>query len=139
MEQVLIFQIGPEHLAIEAAKIHKISEPMESVRVPSSPDYVLGIVNFRGMVIPVVDLRKRLGVEPAADQTETMVVIVEEDNRKMGLVVDRVIGLRQIRPESIEKHPQLLATKFDKEFFKGIARLPEFPVLLLDLKKLLLK
>ncbi len=139
MEQVLVFQIGPEYLAIDAAKTHQIAEPMESVRVPGSPDYVLGIVSFRGMVIPVVDLRKRLGVEPAPDQTQTMVVIVEEENRRLGLVVDRVVGLRRIQPQSVEKHPQLLATKFDKEFFKGIARLPEFPVLLLDLKKLLLK
>jgi purine-binding chemotaxis protein CheW len=139
MEQILVFQIGPERLAFDAAKIHQVSEPIETVRVPGSPEYITGIVNFRGMVIPVIDLRKRLGLGPAADQSETMMIVAEENERRLGLVVDRVIGLRQIRAQAIEKTAQLLATKFDKEFFTGIVRLPECPVLLLDLKKLLTK
>ncbi len=139
MEQIVIFQIGPEYLGIKAVKVHQISEPIEAVRIPNIPDYILGIINFRGTVIPLIDLKRRLEVEPTTNQKEQMMIIAEEEGRKAGLIVDRVIGLKQIPVESLEVHPQLIATKFEKEFFQGIARLPEYPVFLLDLKKIMTK
>lgn len=139
MEQILIFQVGPEYLGLEAVKIHQISDPMKPVRVPNAPVHILGIANFRGAVIPVIDLRRRLGIEPLDRQAEPMMIVAEEATRKVGLVVDRVVGLKRIKPEAIDSHPQLVSTKFDREFFRGVCRLTEYPVFLLDLKKILTK
>ncbi len=139
MEQILIFQIGLEQIGLEATKVHQITEPTEAVRVPGAAEYITGIINFRGDVIPVIDLRKRLGVKPGVKPEDQMTIIAEEAGRKLGLIVDRIIGLRQIKSTMVEYQPQLVATEFDKEFFKGIVRLEELPVLILDLKKLLLK
>ena len=139
MEQILIFQIGPEYLGLEAIKILQVSEPMTPVRVPTTPEYISGIANFRGSVIPVIDVRKRLGIAVQPNQSEPMMIVAEEEDRKIGLIVDRVVGLRQIKIETLAAHADLVATKTEKDFFKNIARLPEYPVFVLDLKKILTK
>jgi purine-binding chemotaxis protein CheW len=137
MNAMIVFRIGEEYIGVDITQVREVTEVHKPVMVPKSPDFLLGIVNVRGNVIPVVSLRKRLGL--GGDETGNLLLIVEENGRVAGLQVDELFGSKKIVETKINRRAELLATKKEKDFFMGVYEDEEKPVLMLNLGKTLSK
>jgi purine-binding chemotaxis protein CheW len=132
--QLVVFQLGVEFYGVEISCIHEIVRMQKVTRVPRAPAFVEGVINLRGKVIPVIDLRHRFGL-PAADHTRaSRIVVVEIGDQVVGLVVDGVSEVLRINPALIEP-PSPVVAGIDSEYLRGIARLPDRLVILLDLDR----
>jgi len=134
---IIVFRIGDEHIGVDIGKVLEVTEAQNPVVVPRSKDFILGLVNVRGEVIPVVSLRKRLGIK--GNEESNFMLIVEDDGRVAGLKVDALFGTKKIKEEKINKRSELLSTRKEKNFFLGVYETEEKPILILNLVKTLSK
>ncbi|MEN6386442.1 MAG: chemotaxis protein CheW [Phycisphaerales bacterium] len=136
----LTFALGSEEYGLEILKVREIIGYMEITAVPQTPSYVKGVINLRGQVIPVVDLRSKFGMEIAKVTEETCIIVVEihQDGRKFstGIVVDHVQEVLDIDGENIEEAPQFGAS-VNTDFILGIGKVSESVKILLDIDKVL--
>ena len=136
-QQLVLFDLANEHYGIEIATVDGIIKMQEVVSVPHAPSFVEGVTNLRGSVLPVIDLRKRFGMPPAAASNDTRIVVVNlESTRKVGMIVDAVTEVLTIPEDSIEPTPPIVST-IDSSFIIGIAKVDERLVILLDLASVL--
>jgi purine-binding chemotaxis protein CheW len=103
----LTFGLGGEEYGFEIQKVREIIGLLATTAVPGMPDYMLGVINLRGKVIPVVDLRLKFGMTRAEATSETCIVVVDVRDTQTGVVVDRVSEVLDIRGEDIEDAPQM--------------------------------
>ncbi|MEN6336179.1 MAG: chemotaxis protein CheW [Phycisphaerales bacterium] len=136
----LTFALAREEYGLEILKVREIIGYIDVTAVPQTPDYVKGVINLRGQVIPVVDLRSKFRMETAEVTEETCIIVVEiaESGRKFntGIVVDRVKEVLDIAGANIEDAPQFDAS-VDTDFILGIAKVGESVKILLDIDKVL--
>jgi purine-binding chemotaxis protein CheW len=136
----LTFALGSEEFGLEILKVREIIGYMEITAVPQTPSYVKGVINLRGQVIPVVDLRAKFSMETAKITEETCIIVVEihQDGRKFstGIVVDHVQEVLDIDGENIEEAPQF-GSSVNTDFILGIGKVGESVKLLLDIDKVL--
>jgi purine-binding chemotaxis protein CheW len=134
--QLVVFDLGGEHFGVDIVAVDGIVDMMEITRVPQSPEFVEGVTNLRGSILPVIDLRKRLKL-PVLDRTkETRIVVVNMDGLKVGMVVDAVSEVLTISDDVIEPPPPSI-TSVDTAFITGIAKVAPRLIILLDLVKVL--
>ena len=134
--QLVVFDLGGEHFGVDIVAVDGIVDMMEITRVPQSPEFVEGVTNLRGSILPVIDLRKRLRL-PVLDRTkETRIVVVNMDGLKVGMVVDAVSEVLTISDDVIEPPPPSI-TSVDTAFITGIAKVAPRLIILLDLVKVL--
>jgi len=134
--QLACFRIGTEMYALDIMRIKEIIRPQRLTPVPKAPEFVEGVINLRGTVIPVVDLRKRFENTEAMIGQKTRVIICSLSNRLLGLVVDEVAEVRRFSRKEIQPAPHFLKGK-DAEFFIGVCRRDDDLILLLNLDKIL--
>jgi len=136
----LTFALAREQYGLEILKVREIIGYIDVTAVPQTPDYVKGVINLRGQVIPVVDLRSKFGMEPAEVTEETCIIVVEiaQSGRKFntGIVVDRVQEVLDIADANIEDAPQFDAS-VDTDFILGMAKVGESVKILLDIDRVL--
>ncbi|MEN6576335.1 MAG: chemotaxis protein CheW [Phycisphaerales bacterium] len=136
----LTFALGAEEYGLEILKVREIIGYMDITAVPQTPSYVKGVVNLRGQVIPVVDLRAKFGMETTevTDQTCIIVVEISQTGRKFntGIIVDRVQEVLDIAGTNIEEPPQFGAS-VDTDFILGMAKVGESVKILLDIDRVL--
>ncbi len=133
--QVVSFNIGTEEYAVDILDVQEIIRMVEITPVPKAPYYVEGVINLRGKVIPIVDLRLRFGL-PAAERTkETRIVVVDISRIIIGLVIDSVSEVLRIPSSLIEPPPT--GKQGGAEFYKGVGRVDGRLLILLDLNRLL--
>ena len=136
----LTFALGSEEYGLEILKVREIIGYMEITAVPQTPSYVKGVINLRGQVIPVIDLRTKFGMETANITEETCIIVVEirQDGRKFstGIVVDHVQEVLDIDGENIEEAPQFGST-VNTDFILGIGKVGNSVKILLDIDKVL--
>ncbi len=133
--QVACLRIGAELYAIDIMRIKEIIRPLKLTPVPKAPPFVEGVINLRGAVIPVVDLRKRF--EQSADVTrKTRVIICTVEKKIIGLVVDEVTEVRRYSRQEVLPTPRFLKGR-GADFFSGVCRREDDLVLLLNLKMIL--
>jgi len=146
-EQLVVFELGGEAYGINVAYVQSIIPMQDIVTVPGAPAFVEGVVNLRGAVVPVIDLRARFGLSlPAAatpensdktGQRKAVIVIVEFNKLQVGLIVDKVTEVVKIAEAAIEPPSPLLAS-VDTAYLRGIGKLAnERVVILLDLSRVL--
>jgi purine-binding chemotaxis protein CheW len=134
--QLVVFQLGAEFYGVEIARVHEIIRLQTVTRVPRAPVFVEGVINLRGKVIPVVDLRRRFGL-PLADHTRaSRIVVVELGDQVVGVVVDGVSEVLRVNGATVEP-PSPVVAGVDSEYIHGIAKLDERLVILLDLDRVL--
>ena len=134
--QLVVFQLGAELYGVEISRVHEIIRLQAVTRVPRTPTFVEGVINLRGKVIPVVDLRRRFGL-PAAEHTRaSRIVVVEIGDQVVGIIVDGVSEVLRVSSGTIEP-PSPVVAGLDSEYIHGIAKLPERLVILLDLERIL--
>lgn len=136
--QLVRFNIGEEVFGVDILKVQEINRMAEITRVPNAPDYVEGVINLRGKVIPIIDLRARLGMEQKEFDKETRIIVVELEDKVIGFIVDSVNEVLRIN-KSITEPPPPMVAGIDSEFITAIAKLSERLIILLDLEKILTK
>lgn len=134
--QIVMFSLGSEEYAIHILKVHEVVRMKEITRVPNSPSYVEGVINLRGSVIPVVNLRRKFGLAGMENNEYTRIMIMDIQGIAMGLVVDSVSEVLRI-PSSAFKPAPPMASGISAEFIKGIATLDKRLIILLDMDTLL--
>jgi purine-binding chemotaxis protein CheW len=132
------FYVGDEEYAVY---IHNVREiyPMTDIRkIPKAPKFVEGVICLRGIIIPIIDLRKRFDMTPT-DLTKTVskILIVELDKNLIGLIVDNVSEVMNFYLDEIEKAPPMFASNIDSQYIQGVAKIEDKLVILLDIEKLL--
>jgi len=134
--QLVVFQLGAELYGVEISRVHEIIRLQSVTRVPKAPGFVEGVINLRGKVIPVVDLRRRFGL-PTADHTRaSRIVVVELGDQVVGIVVDGVSEVLRVNTATVEP-PSPVVAGIDSEYLHGIAKLTDRLVILLDLDRIL--
>jgi len=143
----LNLRLGDEHYGVEILRVREIIGMLDITPLPQMPAYVRGVINLRGKIIPVVDLRMRLGMEPIPYDPRTCIVVLDVassdaseagDLVQIGCIVDTVSEVREMPPELIESTPDLGAER-RSDFVQGLAKVPETNqvVSLLDVDQLL--
>lgn len=134
--QFLTFRLGDEEYAVDILKVQEIKGYPAVARLPNTPPFIKGVLNLRGVVVPVMDLRARFGLEATIHDRSTVVIIVMVGARVVGLVVDSVSDVLDLPASAVQPPPELGA-HVDTSFLTGMARKGEHLVILLDLEKLL--
>lgn len=130
--QLVTFAVGSEEFAIDILSVQEINRMMALTRVPESPPEVEGVINLRGRIIPVVDLRKRFRM-PAGERSEhSRIVVVEVEGRTTGFIVDRVHEVLRIDSRIVEPPP----SASDADFIAGVGKLEDRLLILLDVNRL---
>ncbi|BCB95354.1 chemotaxis protein CheW [Dissulfurispira thermophila] len=134
--QLVTFTLGNEEYAVDILKVQEINRMKEITRVPNSPPYVEGVINLRGKVIPVVNLRKKFGLAEKENDEQSRIMIMDIQGITMGLVVDSVSEVLRVPSNIVEPTPPM-ASDISTEFIKGIAKLEDRLIILLDMDRLL--
>ncbi len=134
--QLVTFKLGDEEFSVDILRVQEIIRNMELTRVPNSPPFVEGVINLRGKVIPVLDLRKRFGMPPQDNTSDTRIIVVEVDNRTVGLKVDAVSEVLRLPEDTVEPPPSLVAG-VESEYIKGVGKLNDRLLILLDVERIL--
>jgi len=134
--QLACFRIGTEFYALDIMRIKEIIRPQRLTAVPKAPAFIEGVINLRGAVVPVVDLRKRFDVPAAGLDRRTRVLICALSGKIIGLIVDEVAEVRRYTRKEVQPSPQFLKGR-GSEFFLGVCRRDDQLVMLLDLEKIL--
>ncbi len=136
----LTFVLADEEYGLEILKVREIIGYMDITAVPQTPDYVRGVINLRGQIVPVVDLRAKFGIESAETTRETAIIVVEttQNNHKFrtGIVVDHVQEVLDIAGENIEETPQF-GPAVRTDFILGMGKVGDSVKILLDIDKAL--
>jgi purine-binding chemotaxis protein CheW len=135
-EQLVIFELGNENYGLDISTVEGIIKIQEITKMPRAPEFVEGITNLRGMVVPVLDLRKRFGLPVDKNTRETRIVIVYIGKIKVGMIVDGVSEVIRVQEDAIEPTPPMISS-VNTTFIRGIAKVNNKLVTLLDLSKVL--
>ncbi|WP_028571836.1 chemotaxis protein CheW [Desulfonatronum lacustre] len=134
--QLVTFHIGEEEFGVEILKVQEIIRMMGITRVPKAPDFVEGVINLRGKVIPIIDLRKRFGMTTQEHDKHTRIIVIEINNVIVGFVVDSVSEVLRIPANTVEPPPAIISG-IESEYINGVGKLADRLLILLDLDRLL--
>jgi purine-binding chemotaxis protein CheW len=134
--QIVSFKIGNEEFGIDILKVQEIIRMITVTEVPNSPVFVKGVINLRGRVIPVLDLRIKLGMTQIEYNSSTRIIVVEIDGVTVGFIVDAVSEVLRI-PQSITEPPPGIVAGIDSDYITSIGKLEDRLLILLDLEKIL--
>lgn len=134
-ERYLTFFLGEEQYGIAIGQIKEIIANMKVTHVPKTPDYIRGVINLRGLIIPVIDLRLRFDMEYLEPDPNTAIVIVEIETISIGFIVDRVEEVISIERTSLSEPPKF-GVGIDTDFIGSVAQVEENVVMILDVLKL---
>jgi purine-binding chemotaxis protein CheW len=134
--QLVVFHLGAELYGVDISRVHEIIRLQTVTRVPRTAAFVEGVINLRGKVIPVVDLRRRFGLPSEEHTRASRIVVVEIGDQVVGVVVDGVSEVLRVSGSTIEP-PSPVVAGVDSEYIHGIAKLSERLVILLDMNRVL--
>jgi purine-binding chemotaxis protein CheW len=139
VEQYLSFNLGEGLFAVEVRRTKEILDYRDTTKVPQTPDYMLGVINLRGAVVPVIDLRRKLGLPPREPTRDTCIVVLEitSDGELLtvGVVTDSVQEVLELSADQIEPVPRL-GSGLNIDYIRGMGRKGESFVILLDADKI---
>ncbi|KIH78172.1 hypothetical protein GFER_01080 [Geoalkalibacter ferrihydriticus DSM 17813] len=130
------FRLGDELYALDIMKIREIIKPQKLTPVPKAPAFIEGVINLRGAVIPIVDLRRRFELPVGVLQNKARVIICSVAGKIIGLLVDEVTEVRNFTREEVQPAPQFMQER-ETDFILGVCRLRSSLVIILDLEKIL--
>ncbi|MCB0742662.1 MAG: purine-binding chemotaxis protein CheW [Ignavibacteriae bacterium] len=134
--QLVSFKIGEAEFGVDILHVQEINKMMALTLVPNTAKFIEGVVNLRGRIIPVLNLRKRLGLEVKKYDSDTRIIVVEVDDKTIGFIVDEVKEVLRI-PKSITEAPPEIVTGVDSDYITAIGKLEDRLIILLDLTKIL--
>lgn len=134
MNKFIVFTISGEEFGIDLGKVYEILKPQKATPCPGTPGYINGIFNLRGTVIPLMDLRKRLGVESSPEKEKIIIVYIHKE--MIGLLVDTIEGIESIDAQHVSPPPSLFKG-LKPEYLLGVGKLPERLIIILNLDNLM--
>lgn len=134
--QLVTFSIGSEEFGVEILKVQEINKMLQVTKIPNSPDYVEGVINLRGKVIPVINLRTKLRMPSKPIDKNTRIVVMEIEGRTVGFIVDAVSEVLRI-PRSITEPPPPMVGGVSSEYIVAVGKLEDRLLILLDVEKIL--
>lgn len=136
--QYLTFKLADEIFALDVAKVREILEFTTITKVPQTPEFMRGVINLRGSVVPVIDMRLKFGMSATEQTINTCIIVVEVtldgDTTILGALADSVQEVVEMEPEQIEPAPHI-GTRLNTEFIKGMGKHEEHFVMILDIDK----
>jgi purine-binding chemotaxis protein CheW len=133
--QLVSFHVGGEEFGLEILKVQEIIRVQQLTRVPNSPQFVDGVINLRGKVIPVISLRKIFGLGEIAHDKQTRIVVAEVQGTVIGFMVDSVSEVLRVPAQTVEPPPRL--GKLKREYVSGVGKLDDRLLILLDVDRLM--
>jgi len=134
--QLVTFTIGHEEFGVDILAVQEIIRTMEITKVPKAPHFVEGVINLRGKVIPIIDLRSRFNMASKKHDKSTRIIVLEISSMIVGFVVDAVSEVLRVPANTVEPPPPVVAG-IESEYISGIGKLDDRLLILLDLNKLL--
>ncbi len=134
--QMVSFVLNEEEFGVDILKVQEIIRIVELTRVPNAPHFVEGVINLRGRIVPVIDLRKRFGLPQNEFDKNSRIVIVAVNNLVVGFLVDKVKEVLRVPKAVIEPPPEITST-IHTDYIIGVAKLDDRLLIVLDLEKIL--
>lgn len=135
-QKVIIFQLNDEEYGIPVQQVRSIERVLHITRVPRTASFVKGVINLRGVVTPIIDLRTRFNLEASEYQDSTRIIIAASDDMEVGLIVDSANDVIDIPVDAIEPAPEVVGV-VESEYINGVARVNKRLLILLNLDKVL--
>ena len=135
-DQFVSFQLSGEEYGLPILRVQEIIRYAELTRIPQSEDFIEGVLNLRGRVVPVIDLRKRFELTQCEHNNSTRIVVVEIDNQVVGLMVDAVSEVQTIEENQIDPPPPL-GTGISAEYIYGMGKIDDRLIILLNVERIL--
>ncbi|MCA0384161.1 MAG: chemotaxis protein CheW [Firmicutes bacterium] len=136
MREFVTFRLNQEYYGINIQNVENIEKVLPITRIPYTLNYVKGVINLRGIIVPVVDLRARFGLEKRTTTDESRIIIVNLEDNKIGMLVDSSSEVLQISEDDIDAAPNV-RREFNNEFIKNIGKKNGRIIMLIDLHKVL--
>ncbi len=136
LRQFISFSVGEEEYGLELLRVKEVIRIREITWLPKAPTFVKGIINLRGDVIPIIDLRDKFGLPAKENTAMTRVIVVEVEGRLMGMVVDSASQVVRIPADQIDPPPPVLGG-FSQEFITGVGKMEDKLVILLNIDAIL--
>jgi purine-binding chemotaxis protein CheW len=138
-EQMVVFKLAGEQYGIRITQVEEINRLSNITKVPLAPRFVEGVINRRGDVIPVIDLRKRFDIDYKEYNEFTRIIVSDINNKKIGIIVDEVLEVLRISKKLLEEAPDILQGNQVQKFMDGIANLNDRMIMMLDLENILVE
>ena len=135
--QLVTFTLGQEEYGVAINKVREINRLVDITHVPRAPEFVEGLINLRGTVVPIIDLRKRFAIESTGDEKSHRIIVVDVHGRTIGVIVDSVSEVLNLAAENIEEVPATISSGVNTQFLKGVGKIGDRLMLLLDLDRIL--
>jgi len=135
--QVIVFNLGEERYGVEISQVREIIKPSQITRIPNAPGFVEGVINLRGQITTIINLRKRFGMESKDVDVNTRIIVVEYKDAVIGMMVDTVNEVKYLPSSDIEELPNIITSRNEAKFLKGVGKLPDGLLILIDLNKVL--
>ena len=133
--QLVSFVVGEEEFAVSILAVQEINRMMQITRVPQSPPFVEGVINLRGKIIPVINLRERFGMDKLENVEDMRIIVVEVNDRVIGFTVDQVNEVLRISADIVDSAPQMsLSGNVDRDYVQGVGKLDDRLLILLSLE-----
>ncbi|SCG83114.1 purine-binding chemotaxis protein CheW [Proteiniborus sp. DW1] len=134
--QYVIFKLCKEEFGIDIMNVREIVQYQESVKVPNSPNFVEGIINYRGKVIPIVCLKKKFGMESSIKDANTRIIVINLNDKQIGFLVDEASQTVRIDESNIDLTPDII-TGVERKYITGVGKVGDRLIILIDLEKVL--
>lgn len=134
--KVIVFQLKDEEYGIPVQQVRSIEKVQHITRVPRTAPYIKGVINLRGVVTPIIDLRKRFGLTEFEDTESTRMIIVSKDDMEVGFIVDAANDVIDIHHDMIEPAPEVVDS-VEIEYIQGVAKLDKRLIVMIDLEQVL--
>lgn len=136
-KQFLVFRLAKEEYGVDIQKVTTIIEKNMSIaRVPKTPEYIKGVINLRGEIVPVMDLRKKFSLSEIDDTEDTRIIIIKIDEIAIGLIVDSVVEVLYLADDAIENIASI-STSMSMDYIFGVGKIQDRIVTILNLEKLI--
>lgn len=133
--QLVVFKLNKEEYGVEIMQVQEISPYQDATKVPNAPTFVDGIINLRGEVIPVINLKRQFNIAETEITEETRLIVVNSGSRRIGFVVDDASEVVTMADENIEDVPPMIVGD-NKKYLKGIGKIENRILIILDLRQL---
>jgi len=134
--EYLVFSLGDEEYAVDILKVQEIRGYENVTRIANVPDFIKGVTNLRGVIVPIIDLRLKFNLDKVEYDGQTVVIVVNVDDRIVGVVVDGVSDVMSLAPDQIKPAPEFGVT-LSSDYLSGIGSLEDRMLVLVDIEKLL--
>lgn len=134
--QYVVFKLGKEEYGIDIMNVKEIGPYQESVKIPNAPKFLEGVVNYRGNVIPIVNLKKRFNLDNSQFDGNTRIIVINLKDRQIGFIVDEASQTIRLNQSDIDPTPDLISD-VDRRYITGVGKLDNRLIILMDLEKVL--